>query len=397
MYLIDLGYAFVKIIRTREIVVMKDSSRRKVLTKSLQLAVSCTLPVWALTGVQADEFEDYKAEMNSGLFQVEDEFARYKKAYESAYQQYQQEISQFWLRPEYSDKTIWVDYSPEMDVKRVVDFASNEIRISVQGDKLKDFSPADAWREIRATLALDIDAAYEKDPVLEKVVGKVQPNSQRSILGLEASLAAELNEKAQLTRSSGKDGEVLTIVAKLPNNSLAQRAYGYVAEVQKAASRWQVSAPLIMAIMHTESAFNPMARSHIPAFGLMQIVPKSAGRDASRLVFGRERLLSGVDLFKPETNIQMGAAYLHILDKRYLKGISDAESRRLCVIAAYNTGAGNVAKAFSGTTSIKKALPLINRLTSKQVYAHLRSNLKYKEARHYVKKVTETLPLYSYA
>jgi len=54
-----------------------------------------------------------------------------------------------------------------------------------------------------------------------------------------------------------------------------------------------------------------------------------------------------------------------------------------------------VARAFSGTTSVKKALPLINRLSSKQVYAQLRSNLKYEEARNYVKKVTQTLPLYS--
>ncbi len=376
---------------------MKDSSRRKLLTKSLQLAASCSIPAWAFSSVYADEFEDYKSELNRGLFQVEDEYAEYKKTYQEAYQQFQQEITQFWSQVELSDSTTWVDYSPAMDVKRVVDFAKNEIRISIQGDRLKGFSPADAGREFLAALSMDIDSAYNVDPVLTKVVGDAQPNSQRTILGLDSHLAAELNKKARLIRKVGKQGEVLTLVAKLPENSLAKRAYGYVGEVQKAASRWQVSAPLIMAIMHTESAFNPMARSHVPAFGLMQIVPKSAGRDASRLVFGRERLLTGADLFKPATNIQMGAAYLHILDKKYLKGITNAESRKLCVIAAYNTGAGNVARAFNGTTSIKKAFPLINRLSSKQVYAHLRSNLKHAEARRYVKKVTEALPLYSYA
>jgi len=395
--LIDLGYPFEKIKETREIVIMQDSSRRKLLTQSLQLAASCSIPVWAFSPVYANEFEDYKSELNRGLFQIEDEYAEYKKAYQSAYQQYQQEITQFWSQVELSDSTTWVDYSPAMDVKRVVDFANNEIRISIQGDRLKGFSPADAGREFFAALSMDIDSAYDVDPVLTKVVGEAQPNSQRTILGLDTQLAAELNKRARLIRKVGKQGEVLTLVAKLPDNSLAKRAYGYVGEVQKAASRWQVSAPLIMAIMHTESAFNPMARSHIPAFGLMQIVPKSAGRDASRLVFGRERLLTGADLFKPATNIQMGAAYLHILDKKYLKGITNDESRRLCVIAAYNTGAGNVARAFNGTTSIKRAFPLINRLSSKQVYAHLRSNLKHAEARQYVKKVTEALPLYSYA
>jgi membrane-bound lytic murein transglycosylase C len=350
---------------------------------------------------RADDFEAYKAEMNAGLFQVEDEFSQYKEKYQAAFSAYQQEITQFWNQVEVSDSTHWVDYNPTMDVKRVLDFSKDEIRISVQGDRLQGFSPKDAEREILAALTMDIDTAYQSDPILAKVVGDKKPDSQLSLLGIDSSLvsglAQQMSDQAKLSRQAGKQGELLTITAKLPSNSLAKRAYGYVPEVQKAASRWHVPAPLIMAIMHTESAFNPMARSHIPAFGLMQIVPKSAGRDASKLVFGRERLLTGADLYNPTTNIQMGAAYLHILDTRYLKGIKDPASRQLCVIAAYNTGAGNVARAFTGTRSVTKALPLINRLTSKQVYAHLRSNLTYAEAKNYVKKVTQVLPLYSYA
>ncbi len=376
---------------------IKDDTRRKLLISSLRLSALLAIPSLAASPLRADEFEDYKADLNSGLFQIEDEFTQYKKKYQAAYQDHQSEIAQFWSDVEVSGRKSWVSYSPAMDVKRVVDFANNEIRISIQGDKLKGFSPADAEREILSTLMADIDEAYQADPILNKAVGSREPNSQISVLGVDAQLAKALQKSAKLKRMQGKRGELLTITVKLPPNSLAKRAYGYVAEAQRAASRWQVPAPLVMAIMHTESAFNPMARSHIPAFGLMQIVPKSAGRDASRLVFGKERLLTGADLFKPSTNIQMGAAYLHILNSRYLKGIEDPASRQVCVIAAYNTGAGNVARAFAGTTSINKALPLINRLTSKQVYAHLRSNLKYKEARDYVKKVTNALPLYSYA
>lgn len=374
---------------------IKDDFRRHFLTKSLRLASVLAFSSFASRPAYAgDEFEDYKSGMNRGLFQIEDEFVQYKKAYTDAYRAYQAEISQFWSEVELSNQTSWVDYSPDMDVKRVVDFANNEIRISVQGDRLQGFSPQDSEREILAALSMDISGAYKVDPVLAKIVGDQDPQSQRKILGLDIGLAAELNKAARLQRKTGKKGELLTIVAKLPVNSLATRAQTFLPAVLKSAAKWQVPEALIMAIMHTESAFNPLARSHIPAFGLMQIVPKSAGRDASRLVFGRERLLNGKDLYKPETNIEMGAAYLHILDSQYLKGISDAKSRQLCVIAAYNTGAGNVARAFSGTNSVRKALPLINRLSSKQVYAHLRSNLKYKEARNYVKKVTQTLPLY---
>jgi membrane-bound lytic murein transglycosylase C len=375
--------------------VIKDDLKRRFLTKSFRFVSALVFSPLLARGVLAnDDFDAYQLEMNSGLFEIEDEFAQYKKAYAQAYRDYQHEITQFWTDVELSNTTSWVDYDPSMDVKRVVDFAKNEIRISVQGDKLFGFSPQDSEREILAALSIDIEGAYQLDPVLAKIMGDESPNSHRNILGLDKSLAKELNKTAVLERKQGKKGELLTIVAKLPSNSLSMRAKSFLEDVEKSAAKWQVPAALIMAIMHTESAFNPLARSHIPAFGLMQIVPKSAGRDASRLVFGEERLLKGRDLFEPETNIEMGAAYLHILDRRYLKGITDAKSRQLCVIAAYNTGAGNVARAFSGTTSVKKALPLINRLSSKQVYAHLRSNLKYEEARNYIQKVTKTLPLY---
>lgn len=380
---------------------IQDDSKRTLLLTSLRLAAGLSMATLLPRASLANDFDAYKAEMNAGLFQLEDEFAQYKKKYQTAFMAYQEEVGQFWNQVELSDSTHWVDYNPAMEIKRVLDFANDEIRISVQGDRLQGFSPEDAEREILAALTMDIDSAYQADPVLSKVVGDQKPNSKLSLMGIESSqlssLAKELSKSAQRKRQQGKQGELLTITARLPSNSLAKRAYSYVAEVQKAASRWQVPAPLIMAIMHTESAFNPMARSHIPAFGLMQIVPKSAGRDASKLVFGRERLLTGADLYNPSTNIQMGAAYLHILDKRYLKGIKDPASRQLCVIAAYNTGAGNVARAFTGTRSVNKALPLINRLSSKQVYAHLRSNLTYVEAKNYVKKVTQVLPLYSYA
>lgn len=376
---------------------VKDNAKRKMLASSIHLVSLLAIPSFAVSSSIDDDFEDYKSDMSRGMFHLEDEFSQYKKKYQTAYQSYQDEISQFWQRVELSSEKKWVDYSPEMDVKRVVDFSKNEIRISVQGDRLQGFSPKDAEREILIALTMDIDKAYHQDPLLNKVIGSKLPGSHTALLGLNANIASDLGRKSQLKRVIGKHGELLTITATLPENSLALRAHGYLPEVKKAASRWGVSVAVIMAIMHTESSFNPMARSHIPAFGLMQIVPKSAGRDASRLVFGQERLLTGADLYKPSTNIQMGAAYLHLLQTRYLKGILDSEARKICVIAAYNTGAGNVARAFTGNASVKKALPLINRLTAKQVYAHLRSNLKYQEARNYIKKVTEVMPLYSYA
>jgi membrane-bound lytic murein transglycosylase C len=151
--------------------------------------------------------------------------------------------------------------------------------------------------------------------------------------------------------------------------------------------RYNVDLPLILAIIKNESAFNPRAQSHIPAFGLMQLVPASGGRDAFKLVEGQDRAPSPDYLFQPNRNIELGVAYLHILDTRYLRAIRDERSRRHCMIAAYNTGAGNVARAFGGSTNVNSAARQINRLSPDAVYRHLVANLPYRETRQYLPKV----------
>lgn len=190
------------------------------------------------------------------------------------------------------------------------------------------------------------------------------------------------------------ESQLITIKIKLPSGSMAVKAKTYIDTVTKYAIKHKVEPALILAVMQTESAFNPMARSYVPAYGLMQIVPKSAGLDASEFVFGKQEILSPSFLYNGENNISMGAAYIHILNYRYLKSITNEKSRLYCVIAAYNTGAGNVARAFTGKTNINKAANKINAMTSENVYKQLLRNLPHDETKNYVKNVTERIQLY---
>lgn len=164
--------------------------------------------------------------------------------------------------------------------------------------------------------------------------------------------------------------------------------------VKEYSAVYRLDPALVFAIIHTESAFNPRARSPVPAFGLMQLVPRSGARDAYRLVHGQDTLVGPDYLYDPARNIELGAAFLHILDTRYLKAVEQPESRVWCAIAAYNTGAGNVARAFYNGTSVGRAAPLINALPPEAVYGRLRENLPYQETRDYVRKVRERMPLY---
>jgi len=90
----------------------------------------------------------------------------------------------------------------------------------------------------------------------------------------------------------------------------------------------------------------------------------------------------------------MGSAYLHILYYRYLKDIKDPTSRLYCTIAAYNTGAGNIAWAFTKTNNMKKAAPLINKKKPEEVYNKLLKDLKYDEPKHYLKRVNSRMSSY---
>lgn len=176
-------------------------------------------------------------------------------------------------------------------------------------------------------------------------------------------------------------------------NHQANSQHKYASYVAQNSRRFKVKRSLIYAIMEAESSFNPYAISHVPAYGLMQIVPSTAGRDAHQLIYNRPGTPSKDYLFVPQNNIQMGAAYLSILNDRYLARVSHPLSREYCVIAGYNTGSGNVLKAFHNNRD--QAFAQINRLSPAQVYNQLVAKLPYAETRRYLPKVTQYQRKYS--
>lgn len=157
--------------------------------------------------------------------------------------------------------------------------------------------------------------------------------------------------------------------------------------VKSYAKKYDLSENLVYAIIKTESNFNQFAVSHAGAFGLMQIVPTSAGKDAYLYVKKKKWIPSKSYLFNAKNNIELGSAYLKILNKKYLTGIYNPISKEYCVISAYNTGSGNVLKTFSKNRTT--ARNLINKKTPAQVYTTLREKLPYVETRRYLKKVID--------
>lgn len=340
------------------------------------------------------EFEKYKANKKTM-------YKEYKSEMERRFENYKNNIEEEWTQIEIPDRYKWVEYSDDFKERTIVDYENEEVVIQVTVPKNSSDEQAQAkiLKNMQGIMKQYVSGASKKNPFIDekkiikskeaivadiyKVNGKKSQEIEKEVKKLVAK------EKPKVIPAKKKEDKVVEIVVPFPKEGILAKASKYQNHVRKRSKEYDIEDSLIYAIMHSESAFNPMARSHIPAYGLMQIVPVSAGKDISKRLYGEVRIFTPEYLYDSEKNIEAGVNYLNLLYYSYLKGVKDPVSRKYCTIAAYNTGSGNVAKAFIGTTNLNKALPIINSMGSKEVYNKLIKDLPYDETKHYLKKVTE--------
>jgi LysM repeat protein len=195
----------------------------------------------------------------------------------------------------------------------------------------------------------------------------------------------------------GRDGvtrKEVSVIFKLADDHLQTRAAACRPIVNRYAEVHDVDPAVIMATIHTESHFNPRARSSAPAYGLMQIVPRTAGKESTEHLFGKARAPSPDYLYEPSNNVQLGTAYVHVLQNRYFGRIDDATSRTYCAIAGYNGGPSAVRRAFGGQKSLKDTARLVNTMKADDVYSTLLAGLPARQTRDYLERVSRRVALY---
>lgn len=383
--------------------------------------------MFCLNGVYAQvesDFERFKREQqellnamiqrDSALCQeLDKEYQDYVKAEKEAYDKFVKKMSALWGGDNVVESTSkeWVEYSEDGKSRSVVDFEQGEATIEIivtpaeeNSEKKLEDKVEQKIKELIVnkgkTKDYDSDkeaaAPLQETPVLENQIqtpsGELvtEENVDESVKEIAQEAVVE---KKEIVGDDGEARQVVTVRLDLVPDHVRVRAEQYKAEVEKYCDKYDVDPALVYAVMQTESAFNPKAKSYVPAYGLMQIVPSSAGKDCAQSLKKEFSQPTANYLYEPENNIEMGVHYLYLLKKRYYTNVTNPKSRDLCVIASYNTGAGNVSRALRGDTKISKAIPQINEMSYEELFRYFEKNLL-PETQNYIRKVTERMKVF---
>lgn len=311
--------------------------------------------------------------------------------------QFSHNIDQIWGVNELlvASRKDYVKYTDQFYTRSHISFEDGKIEIETLGDQnrlrnaiihtlLMGSDPA----------GIDLFAAGET-PISDRpfLNGQVVDHQGQAItnVAIANDFATYLIQNKVKTRRLSNGRTVTFVEIGMIAGHVEVRARRYLPLIRKMSKRYGIDESLILGIMEVESSFNPYAVSYANAIGLMQVVPRTAGRD----IFARKGMSGQPDrayLYNPENNIDAGTLFLTILRDEYLEGIADPTAKRYAMISAYNSGAGAVLRVFDSDRYA--AIDRINELSPDAVYRILTTAHPSSQARNYLKKVSKAQEKY---
>ena len=181
-----------------------------------------------------------------------------------------------------------------------------------------------------------------------------EPPEKATTVQIQSDLQAAQNITSQVaTGVASAAQDVAQTVAEAPAKALTmmtddvKQAYfktqvPFGSLIYSEAKKNNLPPELVAAVVHTESKFQPTARSGAGAQGLMQLVPRTG------------RWLGASNLMDPAQNVMAGAKYLRYLVDRF-------NGNTTAAIAAYNAGEGNV-RRFGGVPPFRETRNYVSRV-----------------------------------
>lgn len=407
-------------------------------------------PAAALGGDPMEEinkrFQQRKEAGDSALLDVHQQYQAQRAAMEAQWRQREQaiaarweqmkrEVEKKWDRAHRSNEKEWVDYSPSYEARSTVDFEQGVIAITVlvpiSDTRSSHTDPAavllamkEAQAEAAAAGTPTLVAASVEDPasvmiaraalpaawtkivrqfeqmfsreakagrplLANQVVAKsgtpVAPQTAKSFVETEVIPQAVVEDKPMQAQDGVTRAQV-SVKVPLAQDHLQQRAQAYRDDVTTHAKRHGIDPRLLFAIIHTESYFNPLAQTPAPAYGLMLLVPRGPARDAYNYLYKSDIVLDDNYLQDPAQNVELGAAYLHLLRRQLVPNLEEGDKKNYLVACAYTWGMDKTRDQI-----LKQAR--VQDLTPTQVFTLLTQKTP-EQTRVYLNRVKDRITMY---
>jgi membrane-bound lytic murein transglycosylase C len=378
--------------------------------KKLILAISILFISIVIFG-QTD-FEKYQQQQSSEqqkFIEAESKAqANYYKQQDSLFIQYKEQIEKLWNEFIESTPKEWVSYNSDFSGRSKVNFEKNKIKIEavveapqkVTDDKVEESKAKDALKKQIVSILNEKDE-ITNEPILKN---QVATTNNKVIKQNEIEKTVEdLVKKSKKITFKNKEGKKMIkyeINLNLIPNNIKIRLEKYKPTIEKFCKKYDIDISLVLAIIHTESFFNPKAYNrHGNAYGMMQIVPKYAGLTMNNYIFKKNKKPNSRQLFNSEINLEMGIGYMRWLADNKWSKVTNKTNRQYCIICSYNGGPGTIYKAMTGKMKNigDKWEPMfedLDKMNSQKLYRKLCRDVPYEETRNYIRLVTEKMNKY---
>lgn len=360
-----------------------------------------------LTQTEIENFEQQENQSFNDFKEKENKaFANFHKQQDSLFIQYKEQIEKLWNEFKESTPNEWVSYNSDFTGRGEVDFKEGKIKVyAVVEDVSKGSEEEKIEQDKKAKEIIKkqiVSILKEKDEITREPILKEQvanPEEKKKVIKEKdiEKIAENIAKKSQKEKFVNKDGKKLIkyqINLKLIPNSISIRLEKYKPAIEKFCQEYDIDIKVVLAIIHTESYFNPKAYNRRGnAYGMMQIVPKYAGFTMNNVLFGKKRKPSSRELFNPDINLNMGIGYMRWLADNKWSEVKNKTNQYYCIICSYNGGPGSVYKAMTGklknipTQKWNKMMNDLSNMSSKSLYNKFRRDIPWEETRMYIKLV----------
>ena len=368
-----------------------------------------------ITGIFSQEsFEDFKkGQKNDYQTFKKNEIKAFKSYHDeqnSKFIKYKEEIEKKWGEFKTSTPQEWVSYSPDFNGKAEVDFKSGKVKVEavseVESDKMDENKQKQKVQELvlkQLKTILKQKDSVNDEPILKNQVrasGQTEDISEDNI----EKKASSIIKEGKFEKSKNKEGKTrfkFKINLTMAPDHLQKRVKRYKPAIENLCRKNSIDPALALAVIHTESYFNPKAYNrHGNAYGMMQIVPKYAGRTMNYVLYKSNSKPTSKQLYNPKINLAMGIGYLRWLINNKWNKVQNKQNLYFAIICSYNGGPGSVYKAMTGKMKNignkrwKKMFDDLNKMDTNSLYNKLRRDIPWAETRKYIKLVKEKMDKY---